>query len=130
GLQAWLDQLRDEALRRSGQHPLWAHVGRAFESSLPAQVHEKFDKGLRSFRLGLADEVERTARAIHEDLEKSPTRLATLRGSKFALDIVAIAGSLVVGHIGLQDLILVPLAASVAHQLVEWMGSAYVEPQR
>jgi len=130
GLQAWLDQLRAEALRRSGQHPLWAHVNRAFESDLPGQVHSKFEESLRTFRLGLADEVERTARAIYEELEKSPSRLATLRGSKFALDVMAIAGSLVLGHIGLHDLIIVPLAASMAHQLVEWLGAAYVETQR
>ncbi|HTK74697.1 MAG TPA: GTPase domain-containing protein [Gemmataceae bacterium] len=130
GLQAWLDQLRAEALRRLGQHPLWAHVNRAFESELPGQVRSKFDESLRSFRQGLADEVERTARAIYEELEKSPSRLATLRGSKFALDVIAIAGSLVIGHIGLHDLIIVPLAASMAHQLVEWLGAAYVETQR
>ena len=29
-----------------------------------------------------------------------------------------IAGTLVVGHIGVQDIFLVPLAASIAHQLV------------
>src|SRR5262245_15772507 len=58
GLQAWLDQLRAEALRRSGQHPLWAHVNRAFETDLPGQVRDKFDDSLRSFRIGLADEVE------------------------------------------------------------------------
>jgi 50S ribosome-binding GTPase len=134
GLQAWLDQLRAEALRRSGQHPLWAHVNRAFESDLPGQVHAKFDEALRTFRLGLADEVERTARAIYEELEKSPTWLATLRGSKLALDGAAIIGTiaamLTTGQPAALDLVLVPLAASVAHQLVEWMGAAYVESQR
>jgi hypothetical protein len=83
-----------------------------------------------SLQAGLTDEVERTARAIYEELEKSPTRLAALRGSKFALDMAAITAALVVGHIGLQDIVLVPLAAAVSQQLVDWLGAAYVETQR
>jgi hypothetical protein len=129
-LHAWLDQLRAEALRQSGQHPLWRHVAEGFEGHLGDKVREKFQTGFQSLQAGLADEVERTARAIYEELEKSPTRLAALRGSKLALDIAAIGGALVVGHLGLQDLLLVPLAASVTQQLVEWLGAAYVETQR
>src|SRR5262249_40594687 len=60
----------------------------------------------------------------------SPGRLTALRGSKFALDVEAIGGTLVVGHVRLHDLILVPLSASVAHMLVEWLGSAYVDTPR
>jgi hypothetical protein len=130
GLDAWLDQLRAEALRRSGQHGLWRHVAEGFDGQLGERAREKFQAGFRTLQAGLTEEVERTARAIYEELEKSPARLATLRGSKFALDMVAIGGALVVGHLGLQDVILVPLSASVAHQLVEWLGAAYVETQR
>jgi hypothetical protein len=130
GLDAWLDQLRAEALRRSAQHPLWKHVADGFDEHLGDRVREKVQSGFRSLQAGLSDEVERTARAIYEELEKSPGRLATLRGSKLALDVTSIGAALVVGHIGLQDLVLVPLSASVAHQLVEWLGAAYVETQR
>lgn len=130
GLDAWLDQLRAEALRRSELHPLWKHVADGFEGDFDARARERFQQGFRSLQVSLNDEVERTARAIYEELEKSPSRLAMLRGSKFTLDIVAIGGALVVGHIGVQDIVLVPLSASVAHQLVEWMGTTYVETQR
>jgi hypothetical protein len=129
-LDAWLDHLRAEALRRSSQHPLWRHVAEGFEEHLGDRVRERFQAGFNSLQADLSAEVERTARAIYEELEKSPNRLAALRGSKFALDIASIAGALVIGHIGLQDFILVPLAASVAQQLVEWLGAAYVETQR
>ena len=37
----------------------------------------------------------------------------------------SITGALTIGHIGLHDLILVPLSASVAHQLVEWLGASW-----
>jgi hypothetical protein len=129
-LDAWLEELRAEALRRSSQHPLWKHVADGFDDSLGDQARDKAQAGFRTLQAGLSEEVERTARAIYEELEKSPARLNALRGSKFALDVVAIAGALAVGHIGLHDFVLVPLSASVAHQLVEWLGAAYVDTQR
>jgi hypothetical protein len=131
GMDAWLDQLRAEALRRSSQHALWRHVAEGFDEHLGDRARQKYQAGFRSLQAGLNDEVERTARAIYEQLEKSPGRLATLRGSKFALDIVSIAGAVVVaGHTALLDVVLVPLSASVAHQLVEWLGATYVDAQR
>lgn len=129
-LTGWLDQLRAEALRKADRHALWRHVAEAFDAGLSAQAREQFKQGFRSFQVGLTDEVERTARAIYEELEKSPARLNTLRGSKLALDVLSIGGVLVAGGISLHDLILVPLSASIAHQLVEWTGAAYVESQR
>ena len=94
-------------------------------------AHDRFEQGFRSFQLGLADEVDRTARAIYEELEKSPAQLNTLRGGKLALDVAAIAGTLVlpVGGV-LQHALLIPVAAAVTHQLVELLGKQYVENQR
>jgi GTP-binding protein EngB required for normal cell division len=129
-LTAWLDQLRAEALRRSNQHPLWDHVADGFERGLGEQVRERYRGSFQSFQAGLNEEVERTARSIYEELEKSPKRLATLRSGKFALDVAAVTGSAIMGGFSALDLVLVPLAASVSHQLVEWLGSAYVDSQR
>ena len=57
--------------------------------------------------------------------------LNALRGSKFALDMAAIGGALVAGaHLGLYDLILVPVVASLTHQLVELLGNSVVDVQR
>src|SRR5207253_6484840 len=47
-----------------------------------------------------------------------------------ALDVVAIGGSIVAGGLNWHDFILVPVSASVAQMLVEWLGSAYVDTQR
>jgi hypothetical protein len=57
--------------------------------------------------------------------------LNTLRGGKFALDVGAISGMLVLGgtHYAL-DLLLVPVVASLTHQLVELLGQQVVENQR
>jgi hypothetical protein len=129
-LGGWLDFLRKEAARRSNSHPVWAHVEKGFAGGLTEQVREQFQQGLRGFRLGLADDVDRTARAIYEDLEKNPALLNTARGIKFTVDAGAIAAAVAAGGIGWSDFILIPLAASITHQLVEFMGKTYVDTQR
>jgi hypothetical protein len=122
--------LRKEAARRANTHPVWAHIEEGFDKGLTELARERFQQGFRSFRLGLADEVERTARAIYEELEKNPAVLNTLRGGKLAIDVAAILATIAAGGIHWFDVILIPLATSITHQLVELMGKQYVENQR
>jgi hypothetical protein len=130
-LSGWIDLLRKEAAREAGGHALWEHVAEGFHSGgLAEKVRERFQQGYRTFQTSLMAEVDRTARAIYEELEKKPVMLNTLRTSKFALDAAAITGTVVAGGIGLQDLILVPLVASLTHQLVEFFGKQFVDSQR
>jgi hypothetical protein len=129
-LTGWLDLLRKEAVRHAGEHPLWAHIEQGFTTGLSDKVRERFQQYFRSFQLAQADEVDRTARAIYEELEKNPAALNVLRGSKFALDAAAITGTVIAGGLNWHDFILVPLAASITHQLVELLGKGYVESQR
>jgi hypothetical protein len=131
-LAGWLESLHKESAQRGNVHPLWVHIEKGFSSGrLAQQVRERFQLGVRGFQIGLADEVERTARAIYEDLEKSPVILNTLRTGKFAVDAAAIlTGVVLVGHYYLLDLVVVPLSASITQQLVEFFGAQYVETQR
>jgi len=130
-LAGWLDSLRKEAVRRAGTHPLWAHIERGFTAGLADQARDQFQHCFRGFQLGQADETERTARAIYEELEKSPVSLNTLRTGKLALDAAAITATLVIGPMAWWGhALLIPLAASVSHQLVELLGKGYVEGQR
>jgi hypothetical protein len=129
-LSAWLDMLQKEALRRADSHPLWAHIAKGLNTGLGDQAHHRLREGFRSFQLSLAGEIQNTARAIYEELEKNPVLLNTLRTSNFALDVAAIAGAFTIGHLGLHDVILVPLLASLKQQLVESLGKQYVESQR
>jgi hypothetical protein len=129
-LDGWLDMLHKEAIRRSHGHPLWAHIERGFQNGLPKSVCEQFQQDFHNFQINLASEVEQTARGIYQELEKSPVLLNTLRSGNFMLDVAAIAGALTIGHIGLQDFILVPLLASVKQQIVELLGKQYVDGQR
>lgn len=130
-LNGWLDSLRKEAVQRSSSHPLWAHIEKGFAGGgLNDKAREQFQKGFRNFQQYVNEEVERTARAIYEDLEKNPMILNTMRGGKFAIDMAAIIGTLAAGGINAWDFVLVPVAASVTHQLVELLGTQYVEAQR
>jgi energy-coupling factor transporter ATP-binding protein EcfA2 len=130
-INGWIDLLRKEAARHADEHGLWAHVEAGFhDGDLAERIRERFQQNYRNFQTGLTSEVDRTARAIYEQLEKTPALLNTLRGSKFALDAAAIGGTLAAGGINWHDFILVPLAASLTHQLVELLGKTVVDAQR
>jgi hypothetical protein len=129
-LNGWIDALRKEAAHRAATHSVWGHIHQGFQNGLAELAKDRFEQGVRGFQLGLADEVERTARAIYEELEKNPTKLNLMRGGKFLLEVGSIAGAVVAGGINWFDLVLVPLAASITHQLVELLGKQYVDNQR
>jgi hypothetical protein len=74
--------------------------------------------------------VDRTARAIYEKLQKNPAALTALRSIKILVDGGAIGLALVSGGISWHDFILVPLAASLTHQLAEIFGKQYVDALR
>src|SRR5581483_91860 len=115
-----------EAVRRADGHAVWAHVEKGLDTGLADQARERFRQGFRNYQLAQADEVDRTARAIYEDLERNPVVLNSLRGGKFAIDVAAIAGTIAAGPT-LWDFVLVPLVTSLTHQLVELLGYQVVE---
>jgi hypothetical protein len=130
-LSGWIDLLRKEAARHSDENPLWAHVAEGFHAGgLAERTRERFAQNFRAFQSGMTVEVDRTARAIYEELEKNPVVLNGLRGGKFAVDAGAVGLALAAGGINWHDFILVPLAASLTHQLVELVGKQWVDAQR
>ncbi len=130
GFTGWMDYLRKEATRHTDTNPLWQHIHKGFQTTLTKAAHEQFEQGVHGFQQGLVDEVDRTARAIYEDLAKNPVALNTLRGTKFAMEIAAIGTAIAAGGISVMDFFWVPLAASVTHHLVELLGKQYVDTQR
>ncbi len=129
-LAGWIDLLRKEAARRAGEHPLWAHIAEGFHADLAERTRERFAQAYRAFQAGQAAEVDRTARSIYEQLQQRPAMLSALRGSKLALDVAAVAGTFAAGGISVNDIWLVPLVASLTHQLVELLGRQVVDAQR
>ncbi len=131
-LDGWIDHIHKEVAQRGGTHPLWTHLTQGFHTGgLVELTRERFQQGLKAMQTGQASEVDRTARAIYEELEKSPAALNTLRGSKFLVDAGFIGATVVtLGHNILLDCVMVPLVASVTQWLVEFMGKQYVDGQR
>jgi hypothetical protein len=127
----WVDLLRKESARRADTHPVWHHLNKGFTNGgLADLARDQFEQSFRGFQLSLTDEVERTARGIYEDLEKNPVALNTLRGTKFSLEVASVTGVVIAGGINWLDIVLVPLAASITHQLVELLGKQYVDYHR
>ncbi len=127
-LAGWTDQLRKEAARLGPAHPLWKHVQQGFNGGLAETIRERFNDSFHGFQLSLGDEVERTARAIYEDLEKNPVALNSLRTGKFAVEIAAIIASLF--SVGYYGFALAPLTSSVIQMLAEYFGKQYVDHHR
>jgi hypothetical protein len=130
-MKGWLDMLHREAARRGSEHRLWEHINKGFQSgAFPSAAREKFGQLYRDFQASLTVEVDRTARSIYEALQKKPVLLNSLRGGKLAIDVAAIGGTIWAGGPGLWDFVLVPLVASLTHQLVEILGKSVVDSQR
>ena len=130
-LTAWVDHLRKEAAHRANDHPLWQHLHAGFQTGkLGERAQERFATVYRDYQAALASEVTRTARAIYERLQQKPFLLNSLRVSKFTIEAAAIGGTLATGGIGWHDFILVPLVASLTHQLVEVLGKQVVDAER
>jgi energy-coupling factor transporter ATP-binding protein EcfA2 len=130
-LKGWLDLLHREAARRGSEHALWEHVNRGFQSeTFVTAAREKFAQLYREFQGNLSVETDRTARAIYEELKKKPVLLNSLRGGKVAIDAAAIAGTIAAVPGLWWNVVLIPLVASLTHQLVELMGRSVVDSQR
>lgn len=131
-LSGWTDALRKEAGRRALTHAVWTHIDKGFSHGLTDQVRRQFEQSWRSFQQGMNEEVDRTARAIYEDLQRHPVALNTLRGGKLAMEIGAITLSFTT--LGVAHLVWWPLAAVVAapitQGLIDILGKQYVESQR
>jgi hypothetical protein len=110
---------------------VWTHINSGFASGLGEGARGRFEQGLAQFQQAVGEEIDRTARAIYDELEKNPVALNTLRGTKFALEVASITGAvLTAGQSWMLDIVLVPLAASISHHLVELLGKQYVDSQR
>lgn len=132
-LEGWIDQMRKEAARKAASHPLWEHVHQGFNTGLVDSIKERFNESFRGFQISLGDEVERTARAIYEELEKNPVALNSFRGTKFTLEVAGIVGSVATGFWGggfIVGALLAPLSASVIQMLTDFFGRQYVDFQR
>jgi len=118
-LTGWLDTLHATALRRSNSHAVWKQIAIRFDTELGPQARERFNQELRNFELKETDELEQAGRKLVEGLEKRPALLYSLRGGKFALDVVVIGSIVYATWPPGWYLLLIPVAVSATHQATE-----------
>ncbi len=131
-LKSWLDSLQAEALRKSSSHPLWKQIAARFDSELGPQARDRFATEFRSFELKESEDLEAAGKALVAGLESNPALLYTLRGGKFALDLVIIAGVIYLAWVqgSAWYLLLAPLGVSATHQFAELTTRAVAEGAR
>lgn len=133
-IAGWIDLLRKESARKAPQHALWRHINDGFAAGLADKIRERFDQSLGGFHTAMTEEVDRTARAIYEQLLGNPAALNTLRSAKFTMEVGAIVGAVAtvvtLGAAIWLNLVLIPLATAVTNYLIELLGKSYVDAQR
>lgn len=131
GFQGWLDQLRRELLAQDANQPVWKALREAYQQGIDQQLTTSFQKQLTCFVELQAKESDTIAKAIYEELEKSPTALNTLRGLKFSVEAASLTGVIVTAgtHL-LLDAVLVPVVASLTQAVTEALGKQYIDAQR
>jgi hypothetical protein len=131
GFQGWLDYLRHATLQQNDQLPIWQSLRRAFHDKRDTDLMDALRQRCVEFSNKQALETETTARAIYEELEKSPSALNALRGFKFTVEAASLTGAIVTAgtHFLLYPLLL-PVVASITQALAETLGKTYVDAQR
>ena len=129
-MESWLAKLQAEALRRHPTHPMWKNVTVGFDTTLKTQAHDLYSQNFRILEAKETTELDATARAVPEALDKNPVLLNVLRGAIITLDVVFIV--LVVWLTwppGWWLLLLIP-ALSITRHAVEVIVSAIVNRER
>jgi hypothetical protein len=129
-LKGWLDGLQAEALRRASSHPLWKQIAVRFDSELGPQARDRFATEFRTFELKESEDLEEAGRALVAGLENNPALLYTLRGGKFALDLVIIVSVIYFTWPPGWMLLLIPLGVSATHQFAELATRGVAEGAR
>ncbi len=129
-LQQWLDRFHKQAALEKS-HPVWEQITSQVKEVFDQQAQKQFDQLIPNYHDQLNREVDVTARAIYEDLEKNPTALNALRGTKLTLELATLGGTVVfLGAHVVMNIVLLPLVAALTQELVEIFGKQYVDRQR
>jgi hypothetical protein len=131
-LKSWLDCLQAETLRKSATHPLWKQIAVRFDSELAPQARDRFATEFRAFELKESEDLEAAGKALVAGLENNPALLYTLRGGKFAIDVVIIGSVIYLDWVqgSAWYLLLAPLGVSATHQFAELATRGVAEGAR
>jgi hypothetical protein len=129
-LKGWLDGLQAESLRKAAAHPLWKQLAVRFDAELVPQARERFSNDQRAFEMKESEDLEEAGRALVAGLENNHTLLYTLRGGKFAVDLVIVCGVVYFTWPPGWGLVLVPLGVSATQQFAELATRGVAEGAR
>jgi hypothetical protein len=130
-LAAWLDGLQAEAIRKSGQHPVWRKAAQGFQDGARTQADEMFRTALRDFETKETIELETAGQSLVEHLTSRPAFLNLLRAVKILADVLIVI--FVVYWFWPPSwwiIFVLLLAVSLTHQIAEWAIAAVVESTR
>jgi 50S ribosome-binding GTPase len=130
-LAAWLDSLQADALRRSGNHPLWKQLTLGFDAGLKTQSLDAFESQFRDYEAAESNELDIAAKAVPDRLEANPILLLLLRILVVVLDLAAIGLVIWLTWMpSIYELLLIPVAVSLTRQIVELIVRQTIEFQR
>lgn len=128
---AWRDALHAETLRRTDRHPFWQQLARRFPNDLLPAWQEQWESLSRRFTCQEQEELEHSCQRLLEQWQNHPGRLAVARAAKLVLDLGGITTVVWLSWpLDWYHLLLVPLSASLTHQVVEWLAAMQVEALR
>ena len=94
-----------KAIGRHGERGAWQIMP-------PAREYGAREALRRMREQGMSEEVDRTARAIYEDLQRHPVALNTLRAGKLAMEVGAVTAT--IATLGLAHIVLGVVLGSLA----------------
>jgi hypothetical protein len=119
-VQAWLDSLQAEVLKRSASHPVWKQMTHGFDAGVKTKVYDLFMQKFREFELKEARDLDQAARAVPEALIRNPLLLQSARVLTVLLDAAVIGGILWATWVpSWYHVLLIPVAIGLTRHAVE-----------
>jgi hypothetical protein len=111
---------------------LWKQIAARFDTELAPQARDRFATEFRSFELKESEDLEAAGKALVAGVENNPALLYSLRGGKFAADLVVIGAVVYLAWAAGSAwyLLLAPLGVSLTHQFSELVTRGVAEGAR
>lgn len=117
-----LEKRDDEGVYQGG----WRELGTLLNTEKSSLI-ERFEANISRYITDFQSEIERTARALYEQLEKDPATLNGLRAARLSTDAAAVVLALYTAGLGLHDLVLAPAMLSLTTLLTETALGHYLD---
>jgi hypothetical protein len=129
GYRAAIDQLRSQTLQGTKPDRMTQLLQQGFSGGLLDTAKNEFRDRLDHYRQMSQEDLDANTRQLAGGLTANPSLLGSFRAGKLFIDATAVLLGvyLSIGVIGVPwtALIIVPIFASVTHQIVEWIVGGY-----